>query len=724
MKKLILGLVITSFLPNVQAQLDALNSVQENSGGSGGTSNVVTINPSEQVSNDVVVSDDNAVCEDKIQNSIPLKFLVDGLMREKNSSLKITHNPSNGQIKIDGGSYIANCGDMLQWSARKPSVAGGDYLIELKIKRPSSCVGNECTYSVLKKDGSSESMKFSDTYAGFIQCLEKSGVLVKDQNQNYSVDKSAIVKRDMGTTLSGFDKTGRVRFVSYGPEAEKIGPKYSKVSKANCFYTEKIAADDMKVFSASEWTYHEKAQEVKQLCNTENYKDIFDNIGKYGEFENILKDIGEKLIAEDVKKMAKTIEAAKVAEDLENVDFAIIEDFQKHVIDPLTVDIAKKFEAWKAEPKGDKKEVLYKELKKMKEQLEAYSKSPYLTKAHLTKLKSLGQFSPARDLFLGLTQIEQHAQVGKIVGGSALAPETARAKVEKLMVEYEKQEEKDKRDYEILSCDRVGEADRLAAKSAYYQKRIQVRTKNYQQMINDLVEMMQTRCMRSFTPKAQTNCVNAISQQINGMKVQLQKRNKKDLENSQKLAAESERLAKLEAQAAKTCEKPEVEEIDVDETDDSVNPSDDFAFDFDFDDPANNQVQNPNQNMQNNQWQQPYQFNFNNQGSGYQSPFANGNSTLGLNFGMDMYGGMNQGGNYWNNNQGWNQFGGNQFGGQFGFGNQFGGNQFGGQFQQPGMWPAMNNMYQQPGMFNQGMGGMGQFPGAFNFNFDQPMTFR
>jgi hypothetical protein len=714
MKKLIFGIALITFTLSSNAQLDALNSVQESSSNSG-TSVVVANN--DRISDEVTVSDDDSVCEDKIQNSIPLKFLLDGLLREKNSSLKLSHNPTTGQLKIDGGSWIANCSDMLQWAARKPSVAGGDYLLELKIKKPSDCVGGECSYTVLKKDGTSEVMKFSNTYAGFIQCLEKSGVLVKQGDGSFSVDKTAIVKRDMGTTLSGFDKTGKVRFVSYGPEAEKIGPKYAKVSKAQCFYTEKIAADDMKVYSASEWTHQKKALEVKQLCNADNYKDIFDNIGKYSEFENILQDIGEKLINEDIKKMAKTIEAAKAAEDLENIDFSVIEDFQKHVIDPLTIDIAKKYDDWKAEPKGEKKETLYKELKKLKDKLENFSKSPYLTKAHLTKLKSLGQFTPAKDLFLGLTQIEQHAQVGKIVGGSALAPADARTKVDKLIAEYELQEEKDKRDFEILNCDRVGEAARVAAKSDYYLKRIKVRNKNYQQSINDLVEMIQIRCMRSYTQQAQTRCVNAISKQINDMKVQLQKRNKKDLENSQKLSKESERLAKLEEQASKKCEKVEAEEIDVDESDDSVNPSDDF--DFDWSDPAynQNQNQNQNQNMQNNQWQQQqaYNFNFNNQGMGYQSPFANGNSTLGLNYGLDMYGGMNyQGGNYWNNNQGWNQFN-----GQF---NNQGWNPYNGQFQQQG-WPAMNNMYQQPGMFNPGMN---QFPGSYNFDFNQqqPMTFR
>jgi hypothetical protein len=687
-------------------QLAALNNLQRKSNPN--QIGNVDYNIQGQLSDDIAAASES-LCEEDKQDSIPLKFFNLGLLRTVGDKLIASHNPNTGKLRLQSGLFVANCRDMLQWTVRRPNAKQPDYYVELKINKPAGCAFNNCKYQILTKNEGSKEMSFAPTYQGFLSCLEKTGVLTKNDQGEYITNEESeknIVERELDVTLTGLDRTANLHFVSFGPEAQKMGPMYEKVKIDQCYYVEKISKHGERVYSKEDWSHHEQALEVQRLCQSDNYREIFDNVNKYTKFENELRRIGVKLIEEDVKELAKQISNAEAKEDLVGLNLRLINDFNENVIAPLINDIDDKFKKWMSLPAGEAKDKAHAELKQAREQLEAYKKAPYLTPSHLNKLKAYGHFGPAKNLHLTMVSIDQHKDVGKSFNGVRFTPSKAKANVRNLVAEYEKDEPRKQRDYEILSCERVGESGRVYSRANEYSNRVKRRSENYQNHVNQLAEQMQRECSKYYVN--QNRCVTQFTEMINGLKLELRERNEMDRARAEKLISEGDRLAKLEEKAqncdesivAASSDEPALESNDV-------VPSGVFNFNYQAEaDQAQAGGINQQQLMQQQMMMQQQQMMMQNQG-GFSSNFGmSGGLNLGFGGAMGGMGGMNP----------------MMMGGMGGMNPMMMGGMgmnpmmMGGMGMNPMMMGGMgmNPMMMGGGMFNNVAGGM---PGSFNFNF-------
>ena len=92
----------------------------------------ITVEAPEQKPKFESSSSEQKVCTKKDQITVPYKILK-GLL--KNKKLDFTHDPTTGELEIDGGLMVSNCNDMLSFDFAKPK-NDLPYLFQVSIKKP------------------------------------------------------------------------------------------------------------------------------------------------------------------------------------------------------------------------------------------------------------------------------------------------------------------------------------------------------------------------------------------------------------------------------------------------------------------------------------------------------------------------------------------------------------------------------------------------------------
>jgi hypothetical protein len=558
MKKLPVVLLSLIALP-VQAQsiLNTLNSYQSNlkpaesstsstSGSSSSSQSKPDVKPSGES-----VSSTSLKCEENDQTSLPLAYIT-SLIQQKDGALDISHHAGQGTLEIKSPPMISNCNSMIEWKLKKPEIQGAKaYAIEAVIKRGDICnVDGTCSYKVKKMENGDfkewQNINVKPTLKGFEECLQKSGVIV-----NGNVDPKAIAAENLSEKFTGLDFSGRLLFLSHGPQSPLIKAKYGKFDFQNgCDYYEGTSAQATNLLTLGDAERARLDAEASKLreCKVDEYQKLSDFITKYEEYAGDLGQVRDRLILEAVKKTAENIGKGKyTAEDLK-----VLKDFNEYVVAPKK-DLAVALYEQSLDQDGDAKKATQDQLVKVLAELSALQKAPYLTDAHHAKLIQDGQFDDAKYLKNSLVLIQTHQRLGAMENGKVITPGTASQAAKAILTTYVSDMEKEKKRYQVRtgqvkSEELVGyNADIAAARW-----RIQTRNKNYQEKIQEVYADMvppNGHCYKYWVNTQK--CVTQTQEDLTAMVNKLQFDNDFDNKIIQTSEAGAKEWTELETQGAR-----------------------------------------------------------------------------------------------------------------------------------------------------------------------------
>src|SRR5690606_28129568 len=120
------------------------------------------------------------------------------------------------------------CSSMVEWKLKEQDIQGQkSYVVEAKFREGDNCADGKCSYKVAKVSNGEfqqyEDLSFAPTLKGFEACLQASGV-IKDGK----VDKKAIYAAPMKETFSNVHQTGKLLFVSNGPQSAMVKAQYGE----------------------------------------------------------------------------------------------------------------------------------------------------------------------------------------------------------------------------------------------------------------------------------------------------------------------------------------------------------------------------------------------------------------------------------------------------------------------------------------------------------------
>lgn len=646
------------------------NSGQTSGSTSSGSTTVVSTESGVQET--ASIQNANCAIEKETQSTLPLSIL--NALSSKTGFWKIKLDPASDRVSLQSDVMVGNCNNMLEIKTSRSKSSPTVHYVAVGIK-----------------DGK--------TVNDFSQCI------VEKTYTDGKFDPKK-VKRDTLSFSYGFEQSGEFKFLSEGPLALDMGGVYSGIDYKGCMAVEAISKDGFQLKTLADRDKEQRSKDVAGICQADDYKKITDElIAKYQDYKNILEKLRNDLLLNEVKELSKSIQTG---DDFASLDFSVIADFQKYIIDPITQDIKATFQELKG-AQGESKKLLEKKLKDLKAKLGAFKKSPYLTEADYNKMKVKGPVTAidaAEELFALRTTIVEFEKVNNLEDGNKrVTPEVAQIRTNNAIKFNKPVMAKARLIYQIRKHEVTGTVAKLKRDADNLLKGNEIRTKNYQAAMQKMIQKGYKKCQYSFN---QRNCMNKVARKIQAMQVNLEKINTARKELADKMYADAREYEPYEQEGREYARAQNDE--GTSETgndtyvgyDEELYPTVDDQFDFDFDSGSNtannnNQFnfnqQNPFQFQNQNpfgQGQQQNQFNTYNQYDQFRNPaYFQGNT--GFNSGFNS--GFNNN-NYYNSSP----FGANlNFGAGTGYYNQ-GGSPFG-------------NYYNQP-VFGQQQG---QYGNAFNF---------
>lgn len=602
------------------------------------------------------------------QRSLPLKVIT-RLIQDEPQKINITHDPRSGTLKISSKDMISNCSSMLEWKVNQTMINGENaYTVEAKFKDGAECKEGKCNYQVAKVEEGSfqkfETMSLAPNLKGFKHCLAQSGVFKAGSSE---AEKKAIYYAPINEKAADIKDTGKLLFVSEGPESVQIGALHGEFGVVNdCKYYEVISPDQKLLMSNVDEDRARLRKEAQQLeaCTVNEYHKVADFIDTYTEFEDQLKDVRNKLIKEAAVKSAESVLEGKGTDE----DMKILADFNKYIVEPK-IDQAVALYDQLADLKGEERTKKLAELNVVLAELKAMSEKPYFSQAHTDKMLALGKFDDAKDINETRLNIVLFGKLGtKDANNVEQSTSVIEKKIANSKIDFSDSVEKIREKYEIRTGQSTGMAKMNFELASRMRRNIQVRTQNYTEEIQDEYKRMQPGgyCYAYF--RNTQKCMQQSMERIQELQFVLARNNKVD----------SERAAEYDQKAAeyKTMEDEgrryvasQGGEVATETADDDLSPaarSDSSSYSFNYNPAQGGQQPGMQPGIQQGYWPQA-------QGPGMYNPVnPYGNQGMGM-YGMQnpysyQQPSMGQGGAF----------------GQFGFQANMGMNPFMG-MQQPGM---------------------------------------
>jgi hypothetical protein len=647
----------------------------DQTGSSGGSSgNTTTVNSESGRTGTSVSQTGSCSITKESQNTLPLSLLKK--LGAGNDFFQVKEVPGSNRVEIISTKMISECNDMLEMAVDKSTSEPVRYFVKVVVKG---------------------SKKVSD----FVACINDKAMSNGKPNPDASIG-----------TLSAdfsFEKSGELVFLSEGPLA---GATATEIK--GCDYIEPIAKDKLELLTVEDRNKKDREGHVNSICKSAgSYKDISDEvIGKYQEYKSILESIRNELLLDEVKKLSKSIQTG---DDLSGLDFSIISDYKKYIIDPLMNEVKLAYEDFQG-AQGDTRKALEKRYKELKAKLAAYGKSPFLTESDFVKLKAKGQFDAADDLFVIRSSIKNYNKIGLIEDGNrVITPSIANTKIKNDLEDNRMTMKEERLKYAVKTGEITGKSTQYANISKQLNNNIAARQKDFDTKSQIIMQKAYKECPRKFTQQSQQRCMADYANALKRMQTQVQTRNDRDRLLAGKFSARATEYAEYEktGNAYRKSQDGEVYDEDSESSDEDVVIADtEISMPIDLSMPSNDndQYRNPAVNNQGNgqgiNFMNPNYFNGQQQvygQGGYQPNYMGGGSMYGnYNSNPFMMGSSYNSYPYSPYN---NFYGGSNFGG--GFNQGFGGgyNQgFGGGFNQ-GFGGGFNQGF--GGGFNQGFGGGG-----------------
>ena len=490
-------------------------------------------------------SEENGRCEENDQTSMPLAFAT-SLIMGKNAKFDIDYNPRTAKLSVAAPSLISNCSSMIDWKLKEQEIKGQkSYVVEAKFRDGDNCLDGVCTYKVAKvADGEFqqyEEMKFPPTLKGFESCLKESGVV-----KNGKVDPKAIYSAPMRQTFNNVKDSGKLLFVSHGPQSAMIKPKYGSFELINrCDHYETIHPEIKSLLSYEDETRIKLDEEANKLkdCGAEEYQKLIGFIERYEEYAGILGAVRDNLILEASKKAAKKIEEGKYTEE----DLKVLEDFENYIVTPK-VNYAIQLYNQMENLEGDAKRAKQEELKSVLAELAALNAKPYFQASHTQKLLNDGQFEQAQKMNGIKIALDTYSKLGKKQNNVLITPQVAMISTVQAKDEFAKASIIAQERYMIRTGQLSGQSEYYNGLAAKLQNAIQIRTQNYQAELQaEYARIVPGGYCYAYYRNTQ-KCIQDSMERMQELQNLLQHYNKQDAERIAEYKKQADEFSKLEAE--------------------------------------------------------------------------------------------------------------------------------------------------------------------------------
>lgn len=421
-------------------------------------------------------SETNGRCEENDQTSMPLAY-VTSLIQETNPKLDINFNPRTAKVSVGANSMISNCSSMVEWKLKEQEIQGQkSYVVEAKFREGENCSEGKCSYKVAKVSNGEfqkyEELSFPPTLKGFEACLQASGVI-----SNGKVDKKAIYAAPMKETFSNVSQTGKLLFVSHGPQSAMVKAKYGSFELINrCDHYEAIHPDIKQLLSYEDETRLRLDEEASKLkdCGVDEYDKLIGFIEKYEEYDDVLGQVRDKLILEAVKKSAQNIEEGKYTED----DLKVVTDFEKFIVNPRIEQATRLYHQMES-LEGDAKRAKQEELKVVLAELKNLNSKPYFQAVHTSKLLKDGKFDEAQKVNGIKVALDTYRRLGSKQSNVLVTPDIAMVSVVRANDDFAKASIIEQERYQVRTGQITGQSNYYVNLSKKLENSIKVRSENF-----------------------------------------------------------------------------------------------------------------------------------------------------------------------------------------------------------------------------------------------------
>ncbi len=498
-------------------------------------------------------SDVDTNCTEDKQTSLPLKHLTK-LIYQRDAKLDINHDASSGILRISSpAKMIGNCNSMLQWNLKNHEIDGQKtYSVEVKFKDGETCpaeitdAGDKKCYRVAKmKDGAFDKFEvkpFSNDYRGFQACLADAGVIKADG----SVDVNAVYKQNITESFSGIQETGKLVFLSHGPNIAGGDTQFGLERQNQCDVYEKIHPDLSMLYSASDQEANRLAEEANRLkdCPVNDYWKVADFLERYDQFSAELGDVRDRLIKEAAERVAKLIIDGK---ELSEEDRKVILDFEKYIVEPKRQEIAQIFASLE-NLQGPDLERARTLLNTKRNELAALGIAPFFQEVHVEKLLVNGKFEDVENMEGLRITISEASKIGKTENGVLITPDEATIRIANSKGDLKDKIVVARENFEIRTGVITGMSQSYSNLSVAMRNNINRRTQNYTQEIQSEYARIQQGgyCYRYF--RNTQKCIQDSLQRIQELQAALAHYNQIDHERAAEYDQKASEYAALESQ--------------------------------------------------------------------------------------------------------------------------------------------------------------------------------
>lgn len=371
------------------------------------------------------------------QKSLPLKVIA-GLIQKEPRALDIVHDAKSGKLSISSPPMIANCNDLIEWKVAQTSLNGENaYSVEARIKEGGNCKDGKCTYKMWSKESAESSSfkpvekSFAPNFSGFKACLVESGVVKKGSAEAV---KDAMYLGKVDVKANGIKDTGKVVFVSEGPDSSQIGGMYGDFDVvSDCRHYEEVAEEPVTLLSHAELQRRERDRQAEELkeCTVNDYHKIADFLEAYEQDYAFLRPILNELLEQAAQESAKRIAEGKDTP----ADFEVLKDFQEIVVGPLT-DLADRLYEEAEDLDGEEQARKLAQLQDVLKQLKTYSEEPFFNQALTDKLVKDGRFDSAKQMNSLRLVLLAYQKLGTKVDGRTMSPDAVINMIGKMEDDY------------------------------------------------------------------------------------------------------------------------------------------------------------------------------------------------------------------------------------------------------------------------------------------------
>lgn len=503
-------------------------------------------------------SETNGRCEENDQTSMPLAYAT-SLIQAPNPRFDIDFNPRTGKVSISSDSMISNCSSMVEWKLKEQDIQGQrSYVIEAKFREGESCADGKCSYKVAKVSNGEfdkyEDLSFPPTLKGFEACLQASGVV-----KNGKVDKKAIYSAPMKETFNDVRQTGKLLFVSHGPQSAMTKAKYGSFEFINkCDHYETLHPEIKQLLSFEDERRLKLDEEANKLkdCGVDEYDKLIGFIEKYEEYSTILGHVRDELILEAVKKAAKNIEEGKYTDE----DLKVLADFEKYIVNPKIQKATQLYDQMTT-LEGDAKRAKQNELKAVLEELKALNNKPYFLAAHTRKLMNDGKFEEAEQMNGIKITLDNFRKIGSKQGNVVYTPDMAVMNSVRAKDDFSKASIVEQERYQVRTGQITGQSDYYTSLSKRLENSIRVRTENFKaEMQSEYARVQPGGYCYAYFRNTQ-KCIEDSLERIQQLQNLLNHYNKIDNERISEYNEKANDYAKLEAEGRRYVAAQNGEEI-------------------------------------------------------------------------------------------------------------------------------------------------------------------